>query len=364
MNNLLIRIEQKLKLRKQEGRFRSLLSADSGIDFWSNDYLGYARIPFLNSENRGSTGSRLISGNSAFTEEVEQKIADFFKGESALLFNSGYDANLGLLSCLPQKNDCIIYDEHIHASMRDGIRLSFAKSYGFKHNSLEDLEKKLQIESGENGVKFVCIESLYSMAGDVPPLLRIIELCEKHDAYLIVDEAHSGGVYGGFGEGFSAALGFENRIFARIFTFGKAFGCHGAAIVGSKQLREYLINYSRSFIYTTALPKNSIAHIRENIQKTEFLENRKQLFQNIRYFRNLIDDEQIISISEANSPIQMIRIGNAVDTEQKALFLRENGFLVKAIVSPTVKKGDEAIRICIHAFNTKEEIYQLVEKLR
>lgn len=364
MDNLSTRIEQKLKLRKQEGTFRSLLSANSGIDFWSNDYLGYARISYSNSENTGSTGSRLISGNSIFTEQVEQELAIFFKGEAALLFNSGYDANVGILSCVPQKNDIVIYDEHIHASMRDGIRLSFAKSYGFKHNSPEDLEKKLQIESGENGIKFVCIESLYSMGGDVPPLLKIIELCEKHNAHLIVDEAHSGGVYGESGEGFSTALGFENRIFARIFTFGKAFGSHGASVIGSKQLREYLINYSRSFIYTTALPKSSVAHIRENIRKSEFLENRKQLFQNIRYFRSLIDEYYISSVSAVNSPIQMIRIGNKVETEQKAFFLRENGFLVKAIVSPTVKQGEEAIRICIHAFNTEGEISQLVEKLR
>lgn len=364
MSSLSLRMEQKLKLRKQEGTLRSLLSNDSGIDFWSNDYLGYARIPFSGSESGGSTGSRLISGNSVFTEQVEQELADFFKGETALLFNSGYDANLGLLSCIPQKNDIVIYDEHIHASMRDGIRLSFAKSYGFQHNSLEDLEKKLQIKPSGNGIKFVCIESLYSMGGDVSPLLKIIELCEKHEAHLIVDEAHSGGIYGETGEGFSAAFGFENRIFARIFTFGKAFGCHGAAVIGSKQLRAYLINYSRSFIYTTALPKSSVAHIRENIRKSVFSENRKQLFLNIRYFRNLVDEYTIPSVSEANSPIQMIRIGNRIETEQKAAFLRKNGFLVKAIVSPTVKQGEEAIRICIHAFNTNEEMNQLVKRLR
>lgn len=364
MNNLSIRMGQQLALRKQQGTIRSLLSPASGIDFWSNDYLGYSHIPSSYSHNTGSTGSRLISGNSIFTEQVEQELADFFKGEAALLYNSGYNANLGLLSCIPQKNDVVIYDEHIHASMRDGIRLSFAKSYGFQHNSLESLEKKLNLESGEKGIRFVCIEALYSMGGDTPPLLKIIELCEKYNAYLIIDEAHSGGVYGKSGEGFSAALGLEDRIFARVFTFGKAFGCHGAAIIGSKLLREYLINYSRSFIYTTALPKNSVTHIRENIRRNEFLENRKQLFQNIRDFRNLIDQYHIPCISEVNSPIQMIHIGNKIETQQKATFLNENGFLVKAIVSPTIKQGEEAIRICIHAFNTKEEIRLLSETLK
>lgn len=363
--DLYSRIEQKLEQRKQEGTYRSLLPAQSGVDFWSNDYLGYARVPSSNSTGKaGSTGSRLISGNSVFTGQAEQELATFFKGEAALLFNSGYDANLGLLSCLPQKNDLVIYDEHIHASMRDGIRLSFAKSFSFQHNSIIDLEKKLQIEVPENGEKFVCIESLYSMGGDISPLLKIIELCEKYKAYLVVDEAHSGGVYGENGEGISAALGLENRIFARIFTFGKAFGCHGAVVAGSKQLREYLINYSRSFIYTTALPPYAVAHIQERINRKEFHESRIKLFDNIRYFRNLCEQHKIASISEVNSPIQMIHVGDTQETGRKAIFLRENGFLVKAIVSPTVRKGEEAIRICIHAFNTREEIDRLTEKLK
>lgn len=362
--NLNTRIASRLEQRKQDGTFRSLFSLDSGVDFWSNDYLGYARIaPSVVPEKAGSTGSRLISGNSGLTEQVEQELADFFRGEAALLFNSGYDANLGLLSCLPQKNDLVIYDEHIHASMRDGIRLSFAKSYSFRHNSLKDLEKKLCIQPGKNGVKFVCIESLYSMGGDLSPLFQIIRLCEQYQALLILDEAHSGGVYGEYGEGISAALKLENSIFARIFTFGKAFGRHGAAVVGSDHLKEYLINYSRSFIYTTALPPQSVAHIRETIHREEFGKLRKQLFENIRFFRDLTEENAIVSTSEVNAPIQMIRIGNTDETEQKAASLRHNGLLVKAIVPPTVKPGDEAIRVCIHAFNTKAEITRLISLL-
>lgn len=358
------RIAARLEQRKQDGTFRSLFSGQPGVDFWSNDYLGYARIPSSDAvQKAGSTGSRLISGNSDATEQVEQELATFFKGESALLFNSGYDANLGLLSCLPQKNDIVIYDEHIHASMRDGIRLSFAKSYGFRHNSLEDLEKKLQIQPGNGGAKFVCIESLYSMGGDTSPLYPIIELCERYNASLIVDEAHSGGVYGENGEGVAAALSCEDRIFARVFTFGKAFGSHGAIVTGSGQLKEYLINYSRSFIYTTALPPQSVAHIREVVSRDEFHTLRLQLFENIRFFRTLTEENNILSVSEINSPIQMIRIGSLEETEQKANLLRNNGILVKTIISPTVKKGDEAIRICIHAFNTHAEISGLISLL-
>jgi 8-amino-7-oxononanoate synthase len=354
------RIASKLHLRKQEGTFRSLISDREGVDFWSNDYLGYARSPItVSSESGGSTGSRLISGNLPVTEQLEQKLADFFKGETALLFNSGYDANLGLLSSLPQKNDIVLYDEHIHASMRDGIRLSFAKSYGFQHNSLTDLEKKLQIEPGENGVKFVCIESLYSMGGDFSPLYKIIELCEKYDAYLILDEAHSGGLFGENGEGFSIALELQHRIFARVYTFGKAFGCHGAVVVGSDLLRQFLINYSRSLIYTTALPHTAIAHIHENVFRTDNDALRRQLFANITYFRKLCKEKKSVSMSEINSPIQMIRVGDIQKTLTISARLKENGFLVKAILSPTVKEGDESIRICLHAFNTREEIEKM-----
>lgn len=358
------RITAKLNQRREEGTLRTLFSNQDGIDFWSNDYLGFAKIsPTDKNHLSGSTGSRLISGNTDFTEQVEQELAAFFKAESALIFNSGYDANLGLLSALLQKNDCVIYDEHIHASMRDGIRLSFAKSYNFQHNSLEDLEKKLQLVSGENGMKFVCIESLYSMGGDMSPMCQIVELCKKYQAYLIVDEAHSGGVYGENGEGISITLELEKYIFARIFTFGKAFGCHGAVVLGSQQLKDYLINFSRSFIYTTALPQSSIAHIQDSIGRNEFVEFRKKLFENIRYFRDLIEENGIVSLSEVNSPIQMIRIGSLKDTLSKADHLRKNNFLVKAIVSPTVKQGDESIRICIHSYNTKDEINQLIQAI-
>lgn len=355
------RIASKLNLRKQEGTFRSLPSGKEGIDFWSNDYLGYAQSPVTVSSNSGgSTGSRLISGNLSATEQLEQKLADFFKGETALLFNSGYDANLGLLSSLPQKNDIVLYDEHIHASMRDGIRLSFAKSYGFQHNSLTDLEKKLQIEPGENGVKFVCIESLYSMGGDFSPLFKIIELCEKYDAYLILDEAHSGGLFGENGEGFSVALALHHRIFARVYTFGKAFGCHGAVIIGSDLLRQFLINYSRSLIYTTALPETAVEHIQENVFRQDNDALRRQLFENITYFRKLCMERNSVFISDINSPIQMIQVGDIQRTLDISARLQENGFLVKAILSPTVKQGEESIRICIHAFNTRKDIEKMI----
>jgi 8-amino-7-oxononanoate synthase len=183
----------KLKARKQEGTLRSLSCLDGMIDFYSNDYLGLSKqTHLLNHSIAGSTGSRLISGNSVEAERCETFLADYFGVESSLVFNSGYDANLGFFGSVPQKGDTIIYDQFIHASVRDGIRLSNAKAYSFEHNSIEDLENKIQ---RAEGTVYVAVESLYSMDGDISPLERIAEICVKYGVYLIVDEAHAAGVF-------------------------------------------------------------------------------------------------------------------------------------------------------------------------
>lgn len=355
------RLRQKLDQRIEDGTFRVLNTTNDGIDFWSNDYLGNAKrsLPTLNL-NHGSTGSRLISGNSLQIEKLEADLAHFFDAESALLFNSGYDANVGLLSCLPQKNDVVLYDEHIHASVRDGIRLSLAKSYSFKHNSIEDLEKKIATTKPENGALFVCVESLYSMGGDFCPLLDLIETCEKHGAHLILDEAHSGGLYGLNGEGFAVALGLQQRVFARLYTFGKAFGAHGAVVVGSDLLRNYLINFCRSFIFTTALPPAAVDAIRGNVFSVESFERRTQLFHNCLLFSDLCQNAGISTSSAINSPIQMLKVGDVKQTVAIANKLHANGFMVKAVVSPTVKPGDEALRVCLHTYNLPDELNSIL----
>ena len=197
-------LSQKLAERKSLHLLRQLtVESDDWIDFSSNDYLGLAQstaiqnnaneiISQFNNVKNGSTGSRLIAGNTAYTESLEQKLASFHQAEAALIYNSGYNANVGLLSCLAGKNDTYISDELIHASMIDGMRLSYAKRFRFKHNDLADLEKKLNQASGN---KFVVIESIYSMDGDCAPLEGIVALCEKYDAHLIVDEAHGIGCF-------------------------------------------------------------------------------------------------------------------------------------------------------------------------
>lgn len=335
---------------------RSLLSFDHPVDFWSNDYLGLARIPHV-IELTGSTGSRLISGHSEVVENVEKQVATHFQSEAALIFNSGYDANLGLFSSLPQKGDTIIYDELVHASVRDGIRLSFAHSFSFRHNDTDDLKKKLQ---KAEGTIFVAVESLYSMDGDLAPLVEISRLCQEKNALLIVDEAHSGGVFGKQGRGLCQELEMSDFAFIRLFTFGKAYGAHGAAICCSHEVREFLINFARSFIYTTALPEAMYTHVLHQLERSKRDTLREQLQTNIAYFNSKIKP----TLSAANSPIQILEFSDLETCKFKAKELQDAGFAVKAILPPTVPAGSQRLRICIHTFNTPIELDQLVLLLK
>jgi 8-amino-7-oxononanoate synthase len=351
-----LKFQYKLQDRIEKGSLRSLLSFENHIDFWSNDYLGLAHIT-QTIEVTGSTGSRLISGNSKTVEAIENKIAGHFQSEAALIFNSGYDANVGMFSSLPQKGDTILYDELVHASVRDGIRLSFAHSFSFKHNDPADLEKKLKKATG---TVFVAVESLYSMDGDMAPLVEINALCKKYDALLIVDEAHSGGVFGDEGKGLCSELGISESVFIRLFTFGKAYGAHGSVVCCSDEVRQFLINFARSFIYTTALPEAIYTHMFGQIERSKSGVLREQLQKNITSFTQGIRS----TLSASNSPIQVIEFSNLDECKQKALQLQESGFAVKAILPPTVPTGSQRLRICIHAFNTKEEIDRLVSLLK
>ena len=288
--------------REQNGLLRKLSHSFPGIDFCSNDYLGFSRLGLLDAKLSsvaeqdaepgekprgyfGATGSRLISGNTRLMEEAEKQIALFHHAQSALIFNSGYDANVGLLSSVPQKTDLILYDEHIHASIYDGIRLSHATHYKFKHNDLEALDDLIQRHKKSFDNMYVVVESIYAMDGDSAPLLELVEICQdSKNIFLIVDEAHAIGVFGKQGRGLCNALSIEKECFARIYTYGKAMGCHGAAVVGSDILRNYLINFSRTFIYTTALPHYSIEAIKHAYQLLIETDQKEALQNNIAYF--------------------------------------------------------------------------------
>ncbi len=307
--------------------------------------------------SNGSTGSRLLTGNSAYTEDAEQYIAALHKSEAGLIFNSGYDANLGLFSSLPQRGDTIITDELIHASIIDGCRLSYANRYTFKHNDLQSLEDKLKQAKGN---RYVAIESVYSMDGDTPPIDQILKLTEKHGANLIVDEAHAVGLnsFGLIDEQF------QNRVFARIVTFGKALGCHGAIILGGNLLKDYLVNFARSFIYTTAASYHQIASVKMAYQLLPGSANEIELLRNnIKLFKQKIKSNDAYPLINSDSMIQCLVLKSNKKAKEVSSYLQKEGSDVRPILSPTVPTGSERIRICLHSFNTEDEITLLTNTI-
>lgn len=372
------KLQHKLNKRIDNKTLRALGVNNNLIDFSSNDYLGLAKSKlvfekthqFLTANElkiNGATGSRLISGNHSLYEETEKTIAKFHNSESALIFNSGYDANIGFFSSVPQRGDIVLYDEFIHASIRDGIQMSNAKAYKFSHNSINDIAKQLTRYTEQKTTKdqhiYVVTESVFSMDGDSPDLKKIALLCAKHNAYLIVDEAHALGVYGNRGEGLIQKLNLEHKIFARIVTFGKALGCHGAVVLGSQKLITYLVNFARSFIYTTGLSPHSVATIQISYQELNSILI-SELDKNIQHFKTEIIRLKINhNFIESDSSIHCCIISGNEKTKNIANSLLEKGFDVKAILSPTVTKGKERLRFCLHSYNTTKEITSLLENL-
>ena len=379
-------LTDKLEIRKQNNALRKLPLPNKLTDFSSNDYIGFSRNKSIfdathdyliekKTIKNGATGSRLISGNHKAYQEAEDYIAKFHQAESALIFNSGYDANVGFFSSVPQKGDLILYDELCHASIRDGIQLSNAKSYKFKHNDFEDLER-LIVNCNESkrghlantssfqlpASIYIVTETVFSMDGDCPNMEELVAVSEKYGCYLVVDEAHALGVFGSTGEGLVQMLGLQDQVFARIITFGKGLGCHGAAIVGSFQLKDYLINFSRSFIYTTGLSPHSVATILVGYQHLETEKiTIEQLRENIVHFnqeKNLLGLKPMFVWSK--SAIQSAIIPGNQNVKSLAKQIQEKGFDVKAILSPTVPEGQERLRFCIHSYNSKEEISEVL----
>lgn len=357
-------LQSRLEDRKQDELYRSLSISNSLIDFCSNDYLGLAEISSKKTEQQvsakhGSTGSRLISGNTIEAENAEHYLAEFHGTEAALIFNCGYMANIGLLSCLAQKGDTYIVDELVHASIIDGIRLSHANHFKFKHNQLDSLEKKLRLAKGQI---FVVVESLYSMDGDIAPLLEIVELCDKYKAQLIVDEAHALGIWGDDGKGFISQYELQNKVLAGIYTFGKALGRHGAAITGSATLKNYLINFARPFIYSTAMPPVAYSEIEQAYHLIPDA-HRDHLKAMIAYFNVKASEYNKLKFIPSTSQIQSLIIGNKQKTKALAKHLLAKGIHAKAILSPTIKEGTERIRICLHSYNTAGEINLLLSEI-
>jgi 8-amino-7-oxononanoate synthase len=378
VNTLSTFFQDRLEKRCRQGNLRELKNPQNHlIDFASNDYLGLlhdgilhaliekeTRIVGLEQGNQrgyGATGSRLLTGNSQYYEELEKEIAQFHQAEAGLIFNSGYLAILGLLSAIVHPQSTVIYDIGSHASLYDALKITRVNALPFRHQDLDHFVQCLKRATGEI---FVCVASIYSCDGTQSDLKKIHEYCQQVGAHLIVDEAHATGYLGELGEGAVQMVGIQSEVFARLHTFGKALGAQGSIVLGSSLLREYLINFARPLIYTTALPLNSLIAIRCAYQALQtFPECQKQLKTCIQYF---IEKNQKIAFSliSSTSPIQCLKVPGNQLVRQMAEKLRQKGFNVSPLLSPTVRRGDECLRICLHAFNTFEEIDLLIEAIQ
>lgn len=384
-------LQDLLDRRRKNSTLRNLTLPNARqIDFSSNDFLSLSTSPQLKSLYLeefqkanlplGSGGSRLLDGNSVYAEQLECDIARFHGAEAGLLFNSGFDANAGFFACVPQPGDVIVYDELVHASVHDGMRLSRAReTIAFAHNSVSDLRQVLvSIAETHQSNVFVAVESIYSMDGDVSPLTAIVDVVEnivgRDRGYIVVDEAHSTGVLGSQGSGLVCELGLEARIFARLHTFGKALAGNGAIILGSNTLRHYLINYARPLIYTTFLPYPSLSLIRSSYAllqsggsialQTHLHHLTATLYTQLNHLQSISPTAQsLLEIPSAcpKSPIFSVQLQRP---RLLAAFLQSRGMMVRAVVPPTVPLGTARVRICLHAGNTVLEVEQLVGALR
>ena len=374
-------LQQKLQQREEQNALRQLPIANDLVDFASNDYIGFAKNETIfhethqylldkNIKVNGATGSRLLSGNHALYSETEDFISQFHQAETALIFNSGYDANIGFFGAVPQRNDVILYDELCHASIRDGIQMSNAKSYKFPHNDLEELEKLITkyqptTDNRQPTTVYIVTESVFSMDGDCPNVEALTNLSEKYSAFLVVDEAHALGVFGQQGKGLVQSLGLEDKVFARIITFGKGLGCHGAAILGSQSLKSYLVNFARSFVYTTGLSPHSVATI---LQSYKHLTKEKEALQKLKSNIIFFNQEKMrLGLKPlfvySKSAIQCAIIPGNERVKNSATQLQQKGFDVRPILSPTVPEGQERLRFCLHSYNSESEITNVLELL-
>jgi 8-amino-7-oxononanoate synthase len=358
-------LNKKLQERSAVSALRTLGLPGKQADYYSNDYLGIVRNGLIEKHFQGtglahgSTGSRLLAGNYALIEQTEKEIADFHDSDAALIFNSGYDANFGLLACIAGRGDLILYDKLSHASIRDGIRQSFADSRSFAHNDMRELERLMQSRNGGAEKKlFVVTESVFSMDGDMAPLAEMAGLCEQYGALLIVDEAHATGVVGERGDGAVQLYGLQKKCFARVHTFGKALGCHGAVILGSNNLRDYLINFCRPFIYSTAIPPASVAAIRASYHIFPDMGPERERL------KELINAFNYPEFRKSGTPIQCFVSPGNENVKRIAGKLMESNLDIRPILYPTVPLGEERLRITLHSFNTMDETLRMISILR
>lgn len=360
---------QKLVEQDEKNLTRRLIDSD-GVDFCSNDYLGFATDTVLKKNilnaikdvDSGSSGSRLLRGNTSWICKLEEELAQFSGTEEALFFPSGYQANLGLLSTVLDKNSVVFSDESNHASMIDGIRLSQSEKCIFAHNSVIDLKSKL-LSSSQEKRKIVIVESIYSMQGDFAPLKEIFETCMEYNAELIVDETHATAVYQA---GLVQSLGIQTQLLATIHSGGKAMGVGGAWIATSSMVKDYLINFSRPFIYSTAPSpllsealRTALSHWRDvgELRALKAKEKARELRTDLHKFcsSTSLSGESLIQYLSVHDS------GLAIKWSER---LRSQGLDVRAIRYPTVPEDQAGLRISIHADHSPADLKTLSGELR
>jgi 8-amino-7-oxononanoate synthase len=353
------------RLRSVEGEQGPTLTVDGQevVNFSSNNYLGLANHPALREAAKdaidrygcGSGASRLISGNMTLHEELEAKLAQLKGTESALVFNSGFQANVGIISTLIGQGDAVFSDALNHASIIDGCRLSRAQVYVYGHADLQQLEDCLKQASACRR-KLIVTETLFSMDGDEAPLEKIVDLAEKYNAFLMVDEAHATGIYGPDGAGVVAKLGLGGRVLVQMGTLGKALGGFGAYVAGSARLRDLIINRCRSFVFTTSLPPAvmAMAIAALDIVKRE-PERRRRLWENCASLQSGLKALGY-TISNGQSQIMPLMVGDADECMRLSEQLLGRGVFAQGIRPPTVPPGTSRLRITVMATHSSEHL--------
>jgi 8-amino-7-oxononanoate synthase len=366
------RAARELDQLRDDAQLRSLENLN-GVDLCSNDYLGLATDPRLkravaeavaNAKAVGSTGSRLLSGNTADWEELETEFAAFAQTDAALYFGSGYSANVGLLSSILKPGDVVFSDAFNHASLIDGIRLSRATKVIYPHTDVHFLERALREHSQCAGAKVIVTESVFSMEGDAAPISSLLRLARDHGAELIVDEAHATGVMGPQGRGLAAEYGVTREILAIVHTCGKALASAGAFVCCGATLKNYLVNRARTFIFSTAMPPYFASQIRAALRLAMESDVERA---HLREIGNLLREElSAIGVGFGASATQIIPVfcGSNESALHVAAHLQANGFAAKAIRPPTVPAGTARVRISLTAKITREDVQRLARELR
>jgi len=361
------RMARELDALREQSQLRSL-ETTAGINLISNDYLGLATNPLLKqalaeaasqTELTGSTGSRLLSGNSRAWEEVEADFAAFAGTEAALYFSSGYAANVGLLSSLLKPGDIVFSDAANHASLIDGIRLSRATKVIYPHADLQSLENELRKHAGSPGARVIVTESVFSMEGDIISLDALLGIANQCGAELVIDEAHATGVCGPQGRGVVAEWGAERDVLAIVHTCGKALASAGGFVCGSKTLRDYLVNHARTFIFSTAAPPYLARQIQAALALALKAEQERT---HLREIASALRDALTAAghnCGASASHIVPVILGSNELALHVASALQREGFAVRAIRPPTVPRGTARIRISLTAKISFEDVHRL-----